>query len=130
MNINSNKLYTIQNIFNFKHINISNLTLEILGFFIFIYFLWENKFFWAIGISAFFKMITFVRSLKSSMPEMPPPTQKEENQMILFLFSKTLAALALYYGIWSHSFETIFIAINLLLLTYLISWIKIVYSDL
>lgn len=130
MNININKLYTIQNIFTSKRMNPTSIFLDVLGFCIFIYYIWKNNLLSAISAWVLFRIISLISSFIINKNKPHILTQKYVRQNTLLLFSKTLASIMLYYGIWLHSFEIIFIAINLIILAYLTSWVKNIYFEL
>jgi len=102
--------------------------LEAVGFFLFIYLLWRKKLLYAIGAWVIVKLIFFLVSLFFAVDKSRLLTAKEEAQETFFLFSKSLASLILYYGIWTHSFETIFKAFNIFLFIYLIKWMQTTIS--
>lgn len=130
MNININKLYTIQNIFTSKRMTPTSIFLDVLGFCIFIYYIWKNNLLSAISAWVFFRIISLISSFIINKKKPNILTQTYVRQNTLLLFSKTLASIMLYYGTWLHSFEIIFIAINLIILAYLTSWVKNIYFEL
>lgn len=132
MKTNINKIDALQNLYSTKRLNVYSITLDFLGFCLFIFYLWNNNFMLAIGFWVAIRLISFIVSLTSNSKFLYHPTHigTDETTESIFLLCKSVASLLLYYGVWVHTYEIIFMGINLLLIIYLISWIKYIYSDL
>lgn len=126
---NSNSNYEVSKRYLTARLILYGRILKTIGFFLFTYLLWIDKLIYAIGIWVLIKVISFLATIFFANKKSHLLTAKEEAEETLFLLSKSLASLILYYGIWTHSFEIIFISINIFLFIYLLKWMQASYSN-
>lgn len=99
------------------------------AFIFFAYFLWKNRLAYAIVTWLIVRIISFLTSMFFASHISRGLTLKDEEQKYLLWAGKSLASLILYYGLWTHSYEIVFISINIFILIYLIVWMKKAYSN-